>query len=708
MVDWSFFVDEEGLPNTKVFIEIFIGGLVTTFLAIFNSIGGGYYDFMNIGFLIGSFMPGAVVVTAFLYLNRNKKRIENQHKEKNEAEYLPSSTVIVGGSPDIGLGIFILAIAILNPFSTLSTLQFEYLDYIGIVRILSTMPLAVFVGFSFWKRKPYALLLGKIYLLLELVYVVVNQIFWYDTSIISYGILILGLVYLHLSERIEKTYFRSKEQPRGYPLWSILGIIYAFVAPLFGLVFSIIAIKRIKEDRKIKGLELSAAALVISIIVLLIHVSLGVLYMSYADSHSIEIEMMCNDYCWTIQPGSYYEIEYDEMDDTLNCLCYDNSENLLSQNALNISETGVISDPTLLLAEPYIRKIEVDDETLRNVAALMVSDCPSGDQECHTISIFYELLENYEYFGDPRSRELIQTPDQTMELKGGDCEDLSILLNSLLENLGIKTYLVLGEEHAYSLACGLDPEYMNSLVEESSLYYLAELYEEELSKEMGKAYKVKGRVKNGNIVISYESKQSFLLEGGEAMYLSAGDSTETEYSTILDIEYEIEATRPVTIDVLPSEDDWIAWDNGGTYTYNINCEKERVLELKGSCMDIEKYGGLMILNENSIRDNEVDLTLKFSYNIDGEEVLGDAEFDFTTYNVGDQKCIPLDLSLGEGSYPGLDLTEGIKLAIDPVSKDYYEIDSEITQPTNYEDYKIITKEQEPEVITETIVITKIE
>ena len=44
------------------------------------------------------------------------------------------------------------------------------------------------------------------------------------------------------------------------------------------------------------------------------------------------------------------------------------------------------------------------------------------------------------------------------EIGGGDCEDLTILLNSYLENLGIETYLVLTDNHAYTLACDIDPK----------------------------------------------------------------------------------------------------------------------------------------------------------------------------------------------------------------------------------------------------------
>ena len=113
------------------------------------------------------------------------------------------------------------------------------------------------------------------------------------------------------------------------------------------------------------------------------------------------------------------------------------------------AETEVITDPVIQRAEPYISKVVFDDINLRTQAASIVRGCPSGDKECQINKLYRYVVENYDYYSDPRSREFIQSPSETMKVKGGDCEDLTILLNSLLENLGIKTYLVLTEDHAY-------------------------------------------------------------------------------------------------------------------------------------------------------------------------------------------------------------------------------------------------------------------
>lgn len=57
--------------------------------------------------------------------------------------------------------------------------------------------------------------------------------------------------------------------------------------------------------------------------------------------------------------------------------------------------------------------------------------------------IFNSFIRNMVYASDPRaSAGYVQFPHETMELKGGDCDDLSVLYSSLLESIGIQTALI--------------------------------------------------------------------------------------------------------------------------------------------------------------------------------------------------------------------------------------------------------------------------
>lgn len=57
--------------------------------------------------------------------------------------------------------------------------------------------------------------------------------------------------------------------------------------------------------------------------------------------------------------------------------------------------------------------------------------------------IFNDFIKKLVYTSDPRATaEYVQFPKQTIELKGGDCDDLSVAYCSLLESVGVQTALV--------------------------------------------------------------------------------------------------------------------------------------------------------------------------------------------------------------------------------------------------------------------------
>jgi hypothetical protein len=57
--------------------------------------------------------------------------------------------------------------------------------------------------------------------------------------------------------------------------------------------------------------------------------------------------------------------------------------------------------------------------------------------------IFNDFVKELVYTSDPRaSTEYVQFPNETIKLRGGDCDDLSVCYSSLLESVGIETALV--------------------------------------------------------------------------------------------------------------------------------------------------------------------------------------------------------------------------------------------------------------------------
>jgi hypothetical protein len=113
-------------------------------------------------------------------------------------------------------------------------------------------------------------------------------------------------------------------------------------------------------------------------------------------------------------------------------------------------------DTNVVRAEPYVEKIVFNDSSLRDLALEYTKECEEKDVSCQVNEIYRTVVEGKEYISDIEGQEVIKSPFETLSQKGGDCEDLAILVASLLENLDVNTYLVLTENHAYALACGID------------------------------------------------------------------------------------------------------------------------------------------------------------------------------------------------------------------------------------------------------------
>lgn len=317
-------------------------------------------------------------------------------------------------------------------------------------------------------------------------------------------------------------------------------------------------------------------------------------------------------------------------------------------------------DPIIQRAKPYISKIAFEDINLRSRAASIVSSCPSGDKECQVNKLYRYVINNYNYYSDPRSREFIQSPAETMDIKGGDCEDLTILLNSLLENLGIKTYLVFTENHAYSLACGIDTDNLWKYIQESIIT--------QFSKDFGQNGDINVIVENGNLYVVDQKSQAFALRAGNIWYYGGDGSKFTSPIKYMNIKYEISSSRPLTIYVVPSRTDYELMSQGKTFTHYPSCQNQNVLRISDSCDALTNRGGLIIENNNWY-DATVDLDLKFYFYYSSYELIKDQKISY--YQINNQDCIVLDSTVGEYGYPGYDAKlEGEKIAIDPVTKEY--------------------------------------
>jgi transglutaminase-like putative cysteine protease len=79
---------------------------------------------------------------------------------------------------------------------------------------------------------------------------------------------------------------------------------------------------------------------------------------------------------------------------------------------------------------------------VRNMALSLISDLPQKDWFNELRLIHRFVRDQIRYVKDIRGVETVQTPDVTLSLKAGDCDDKSVLLAAMLEAIGHPTRFV--------------------------------------------------------------------------------------------------------------------------------------------------------------------------------------------------------------------------------------------------------------------------
>lgn len=83
------------------------------------------------------------------------------------------------------------------------------------------------------------------------------------------------------------------------------------------------------------------------------------------------------------------------------------------------------------------------DIAIRTAAANAIFLQPEKDDYAEVEAIFNWVRDHVRYVRDVNGVETITTPDRTLELMYGDCDDQVILLGAMLESVGYPTRLVI-------------------------------------------------------------------------------------------------------------------------------------------------------------------------------------------------------------------------------------------------------------------------
>lgn len=79
---------------------------------------------------------------------------------------------------------------------------------------------------------------------------------------------------------------------------------------------------------------------------------------------------------------------------------------------------------------------------VRQFAARIVRGLPQKDYRGEIAAVHAFVRDRVRYTMDPRGVELLQTPEYILAERAGDCDDKTILVCSLLANLGHETQLI--------------------------------------------------------------------------------------------------------------------------------------------------------------------------------------------------------------------------------------------------------------------------
>lgn len=93
---------------------------------------------------------------------------------------------------------------------------------------------------------------------------------------------------------------------------------------------------------------------------------------------------------------------------------------------------------TARLMRDIVREYKLNLE-IRSLALSLVEFLPGKDEAGEINALFCFVRDQIRYVKDIAGVETIHTPEITLEIRQGDCDDQSVLLAALLESIGYQT-----------------------------------------------------------------------------------------------------------------------------------------------------------------------------------------------------------------------------------------------------------------------------
>lgn len=305
------------------------------------------------------------------------------------------------------------------------------------------------------------------------------------------------------------------------------------------------------------------------------------------------------------------------------------------------------SDEFLSLATPFIEQLELEDSELLTYANTILAGVSSSDKERQINALYRDVLMNYTCVPASMDSETLQTPHQTIVNKEGTCEDLSVLLCSLLSNVGLTSYLVFTNSHMYVMASDVDTDALWVCAEQSLIHHVETLFGEPMYQPL---------------------VQTLTLPTPYMMYVG-GNASKTfdgliDYMTIV---YSIHSDQPLQMFIVPTEVEFFALRDNGTA--DVTLEASNITSKTGTISQMFTFGGIVLFNNGS-QAATVDVNFTFTFQPSFYNTYN--KYKLASYQVSGKEGVLLDPTLGEYGFPGYSVgIVGTKTAINPRTKQYF-------------------------------------
>ena len=310
-------------------------------------------------------------------------------------------------------------------------------------------------------------------------------------------------------------------------------------------------------------------------------------------------------------------------------------------------------DPFLTRAAPYVGTLVLNDSGLQAYANSLLNGCDPSNTECVLNALYRHVLLDYTWVSAPMDSQTLQTPHQVMQSKEGTCEDLSVLLCSLLNNIGILSYLVFTNTHVYVMAYDVNTNDLWDVAEASLISQVEGIFGEPLFQPV---------------------QQPYTLAALQMIYVGGLENqTFGDFIDYLTIDYSIESDQPVDLFLVESQSDFLAFKENDLVHFTPIREWLQVTNASGKSPQLDTYGGIILFNNNNTQP--VTVTMDFLFSFQASFYSSYNENKLTAYDVSGKQGVLLDLTLGDYGFPGYDAgIAGDKTAINPLTREYFTLE----------------------------------